>query len=178
MFRFLLIAGIATTTLVAQNLSRRWVGTVNDAETPERIYLSLQQGGVDLFGTVTYGGEVFLIERAVINKNKATFETRDTSDHVAAFEVTLGDDRLLGQVNVGGRVLPLSLSQLTPDEHVFVLSIEADEHGRVTIITVDHSLGKPIELATRKLVLCLSRLNFRSAYSDGHHVPIEVILPQ
>ena len=177
MFRLLLLAGIAATTLVAQNASGTWVGTVNDAGVEQRIYLGLWQRGVDLIGTVTYGGEVLPIERAVINDNKATFETRDISDRVTTFELMLADDRLSGQVNVGGRPLPLNLSPLTSGErvHVVVLSIEVDAHGRATNIRVPHSLGLNND---EKAIEAVRKLNFRSAYLDGHRATIEVILPQ
>jgi TonB family protein len=177
MLRLLLLAGIAATTLVAQDASGAWVGTVNDGGVQQRIYLSLRQRGVDLIGTVTYGGEVLLIEHAVINSNKATFEARGISDHVTTFDLMLADDRLSGQVNVGGRPLPLSLSPLTSGEHVgvVVLSIEADAHGRVTNIRVDHSGGLNSD---EKAIEAVRKLNFKLAYSDGHRVRVEVILPQ
>lgn len=175
MLRLLLLAGIAATTLVAQNPSGRWVGTVNDGGVQQRIYLSLRQPGVDLIGTVTYGGEVLSIEHAVINSNKATFETRGISDRVTTFELMLADHRLSGQVNVGGRPLPLNLSPLTSNEDVVVLSIEVDAHGRVTNIRVSHSLGLDRD---EKAIEAVRKLNFKSAYSDGHRVPVEVILPQ
>ncbi len=177
MLRLLLLAGIAATTLVAQHASGGWVGTVNDAGVQERIYLSLWQRGVNLIGIVTYDGEVLPIEHAVIDNNKATFETRDISDHVTTFELMLADDRLSGQVNVGGRPLPLNLSPLTSDEHVgvVVLSIEADAHGRATTIRVHHSLGLKRD---EKAIEAVKKLNFKSACSDGQRATIEVILPQ
>ena len=177
MLRLLLLAGIAATALVAQDASGTWAGTVNDGGVQQRIYLSLRQRGVDLIGTVTYGGEVLLIEHAVINSNKATFEARGISDHVTTFDLMLADDRLSGQVNVGGRPLPLNLSPLTSDEHVgvVVLSIEADAHGRVTNIRVQHSLGLG---GDERAIEAVKKLNFKSAYSDGHRVRVEVILPQ
>lgn len=175
MLRLLLLAGIAVTTLVAQNASGRWVGTVNDAGVEQRIYLSLRQRGADLIGTVTYGGEVSPIGRAVINDNKVTFETRDIWNPMRTFELMLADDRLSGEVSVAGRPLPLDLSPLTSDEHVVVLSIEADAHGRVTNIRVRPSLGLNRD---EQAIEAVRKLKFKSAYSDGHRAPIEVILPQ
>ena len=175
MFRLLLLAGIAATTLVAQNASGTWVGTVNDAGVEQRIYLGLWQRGVDLIGTVTYGGEVLPIEHAVIKDNKATFETRDTSDRVTTFELMLAGDRLSGQVNVGGRPLPLNLSPLTSGEHVVVRSFEVDTRGRATNIRVHHSLGLNSD---EKAIETVRRLNFGWAYGHGHRGPFEVILPQ
>ena len=177
MLRLLLLAGIAATTLVAQDASGTWVGTVNDGGVQQRIYLSLRQRGVDLIGTVTYGGEVLPIEHAAIDSNKATFETRGISDHVTTFELMLADHRLLGQVNVGGRPLSLNLSPLTSGEHVgvVVLSIEVDAHGRATNIRVQHSLGLKRD---EKAIEAVRKLNLKSAYSDGHRVPVEVVLPQ
>jgi TonB family protein len=178
MLRLLLLAGIAATTLAAPNASGGWVGTVNDAGVEQRIYLGLWQRGVDLIGTATYGGEVLPIEHAVVNDNKATFEIRDISDRVTTFELMLAGDRLSGQVNFGGRPLPLNLSPLTSGENVVVLSIEVDARGRATNIRVHRSLGlksdeKAIE-AVRKL-----RFGWASwASSDGHRAPLEVILPQ
>jgi hypothetical protein len=178
MLRLLLLAGIAATTLVAQNASGGWVGTVNDAGVEQRIYLSLWQRGVNLIGIVTYGGEILPIEHAVVNDNKATFETRDISDRVTTFELMLAGDRLSGQVNFGGRPLPLNLSPLTSDEHahVVVLSIEADARGRATNIRVHHSLGLNSD---EKAIEAVRKLNFKWVYnSDGHRATIEVILPQ
>jgi len=175
MFRLLLLAGIAAATLVAQDASGRWVGAINDAGVPERIYLGLWQRGVDLIGTVTYRGEVLPIEHAVINNNKATFDTRDISDHVTTFDLMLAGHRLSGQVNVGGRMLPLNLSPLTSDEHAVVLSIETDANGTLTNIRVHRSLGLNRD---EKAIEAVRRLNFKSVYTDGHRVPIEVISPQ
>ncbi len=175
MFRLLLLAGIVVFSAVAQDASGRWVGIVNNAGTQERIYLSLSQRGLDFIGTATYGGEVLPIENAVIHNDQATFETRDRSGHARTFDLMLSDHRLSGQVIFDGRALPLNLSPLTPDEHVTILSMEADRNGKVTNIRVQHSLGLT---GDEKAIDAVKRLNFKSVYRDGNRMPIEVLLPQ
>jgi len=179
MLRFFLLAGMAAAVLGAQDASGRWVGTVNDAGVPQRVYLGLSQRGADLIGTVTYGREVFAIEHAVMKGNKATFEIRDVSDHEKTFELTLADHRLSGQVNVGGRALPLDLAPLKSDENAVVLSLEADANGRITNIRVHRSLGlNRDETAIEEAVRNIKPANFKSAYRNGRRVPLEVILPE
>jgi hypothetical protein len=175
MFRLLLLAGIAVCGSVAQDASGRWVGAVNDAGTAERIYLSLWQQGLDLIGTATYGGDVMPIENVVLRNNEATFKTRDIAGHAIVFDLMLSDHRLSGQVNFDGRALQLNLSPLTADEHVTILSMEADRNGKVTNIRVQHSLGPG---GDEKAIDAVKRLNFKSVYRDGRRVPIEVLLPQ
>lgn len=166
MYRFLVLAGIAVTSLMAQDMIGRWAG--NAGQGQGRIYLTLRQQSQGLSGTVTYDGAVLLVENASVDKGQLTFQTQD-AHHEATFRFTRSGERLTGEMNAGGHPAPLTLTTLRASEPVVVFAIQADGHGRISDIRVLHSLGGGMD---EKAIEIVKKSGLKPAAG------VEVIVPQ
>ncbi len=119
MRKFLLVLafGIATGNMIAADLFGRWVGNISSRDgvgaTSERIYLTLQQTGGAVSGTIAYQDEMrkVKLENAEIKGDQLTFEVHDNPTRVVKFRLKMGESALSGDATSGNRVASIALTR-------------------------------------------------------------------
>jgi hypothetical protein len=111
----LLVALASATTLVAGEVSGKWVGTIKSGNsagnTTDRVYLELQRNGDAISGTVTYQDETKRTEKPELTGDQLTFEIHDNPNGVIKFRLTVGENSIKGEATSEYRVIKLVMTQ-------------------------------------------------------------------
>ena len=113
----LFIAAFGIASLAAAEVSGKWVGSMasgNSVGSPTaRIYLTFQQNGDAITGTVAYGDESkqAAIEEPALNGDQLTFEVHDNPTRVVKFRLTVGEGSLKGEATSGDRTIKIAMTR-------------------------------------------------------------------
>ncbi len=112
MKRAFLILCLAALGLSAADLSGKWLGTLETSRGVEPHFLTLQQKGTAITGTVAFGQGRWEIRDAKFDGRRLTFQVMlgGQSNWVLAYDLSLVDGELAGRVKAkqgdfpGGRL--------------------------------------------------------------------------
>jgi hypothetical protein len=112
-----LVAFLGIGNLAAAEVSGKWIGSMasgNSVGSPTaRIYMTFQQSGDSISGTVAYGDESKQapIEKTVLNGNQLTFEVHDNPTRVVKFRLTVGEASLDGEATSADRTIKITVTR-------------------------------------------------------------------
>ena len=106
-----MIAIGAVSNLCAVDLSGKWIGSMETNGSRIRVYLTLNQQGQEVDGTMATGDETtpVPIEKASLNANQLTFEVPDKAGPRVKFRLIVTDS-LRGEATAGDQVSKVTLS--------------------------------------------------------------------
>jgi TonB family protein len=113
MIRVLVVIVVgAINTLMAADLSGKWTGTMEKNSSRVPIYLTLNQNGDRVSGTVLTGNETrqVPIQKAELRGDELAFEVHDNADRLVNFRLKLSDMTMTGEASVQDQVSRVSLS--------------------------------------------------------------------
>ena len=113
MFRLLLaIAMVAISNLIAADVSGKWTGTMETNGRLARVFMTLNQHGQEVSGSVATGDETrpVAIEKAEVHGDRLTFEVHDNINRIVTFRLALTEGLISGETSDGDQVSKVTLS--------------------------------------------------------------------
>ena len=110
-----LIACVAISTLLAADVSGKWVGTMpsdNSVGNPTAtLYLRIRKHADTILGTIAYQDESrqVAIEKPELKGDQLTFEVHDNPKRIVRFRFTVSEAMLDGEATSGDRVAKTNL---------------------------------------------------------------------
>ena len=116
----LVIALLATASLLAADLPGKWTGTIETNGSRVPIHLTLTSDGQKIGGSVATGNDTkeVPIEKAELNSGDLSFEVHDNASRLMRFRLALTGTSLGGEATVGSEKSTVSLSKLYPLDDV------------------------------------------------------------
>jgi len=105
------------TTLVAEDLSGKWVGTIasgsSNGKSAATVYLAIREQGGGIAGTMAYRDETkqVPIEEPQVKGDQLTFEMHDNPNRVVKFRFTASEGMLEGEGTSDDTVVQIKLSR-------------------------------------------------------------------
>lgn len=109
----LVIALLATASLLAADLPGKWTGTIETNGSRVPIHLTLTSDGQKIGGSVATGNDTteVPIEKAELNSGDLSFEVHDNASRLMRFRLALTGTSLGGEATVGSEKSTVSLSK-------------------------------------------------------------------
>jgi TonB family protein len=189
---------IAAGVVAAADVSGKWAGTMETNGRPVRIFVTLNQHGDQVTGSVATGSDAASvpIENPRIQGDVLTFDVHDNAGRARSFQLSLNGTALSGESKVGqemarialarsayrvggGVSAPMVIYKKDPDyseearkakfQGTVLLSAEIDPTGTATNIKVVRSLGLGLD---EKAIQAVQQWKFKPGMKDGEPVTV------